>query len=71
MRIAAFRAVGGYDESFSHNEDAEFDHRLRQAGYRIWMSGRTQMVYYPRSTLKGLFFQYLGYGRGRANNVLK
>ncbi|OHV90246.1 glycosyltransferase family 2 protein [Mesorhizobium sp. ORS 3428] len=71
MRIAAFRAVGGYDESFSHNEDAELDHRLRQAGYRIWMSGRTQMVYYPRSTLKGLFLQYLGYGRGRAKNVLK
>lgn len=71
MRIAAFRAVGGYDESFSHNEDAELDHRLRLAGCRIWMSGRTQMVYYPRSTLKGLFFQYLGYGRGRAKNVLK
>jgi succinoglycan biosynthesis protein ExoA len=35
------------------------------------MSGRTQMVYYPRSTLKGLYFQYLGYGRGRAKNVLK
>ncbi|RWB23186.1 MAG: glycosyltransferase family 2 protein [Mesorhizobium sp.] len=71
MRIAAFQAVGGYDESFSHNEDAELDHRLRLAGCRIWMSGRTQMVYYPRSTLKGLFFQYLGYGRGRAKNVLK
>ncbi|TGV62822.1 succinoglycan biosynthesis protein exoa, partial [Mesorhizobium sp. M00.F.Ca.ET.149.01.1.1] len=62
---------GGYDESFSHNEDAELDYRLRQAGYRIWMSGRTQMVYYPRSTLKSLYFQYLGYGRGRARNVLK
>ncbi|CDX13167.1 Succinoglycan biosynthesis protein ExoA [Mesorhizobium sp. SOD10] len=71
MRIAAFRHVGGYDESFSHNEDAELDYRLRQAGCRIWMSGRTQMVYYPRSTLKSLYFQYLGYGRGRARNVLK
>jgi succinoglycan biosynthesis protein ExoA len=71
MRIAAFRAVGGYDESFSHNEDAELDYRLRQAGHRIWMSGRTRMVYYPRSTLKSLYFQYLGYGRGRARNVLK
>lgn len=71
MRIAAFRAVGGYDESFSHNEDAELDYRLRQAGYRIWMSGSTHMVYYPRSTLKSLYFQYLGYGRGRAKNVLK
>ncbi|RWM27465.1 glycosyltransferase family 2 protein [Mesorhizobium sp.] len=71
MRIAAFRAVGGYDESFSHNEDAELDYRLRRAGYPIWMSGGTHMVYYPRSTLKSLYFQYLGYGRGRAKNVLK
>ena len=29
------------------------------------------MVYYPRSTVKGLFRQYLGYGRGRARNLLK
>ncbi|MBZ9992258.1 glycosyltransferase family 2 protein [Mesorhizobium sp. BH1-1-4] len=71
MRISAFQAVGGYDETFSHNEDAELDYRLRQAGYRIWMSGRTQMVYYPRTSLRGLYFQYLGYGRGRAKNVLK
>ncbi|MER8424342.1 glycosyltransferase family 2 protein [Mesorhizobium sp. M1403] len=71
IRISAFTAVGGYDETFSHNEDAELDYRLRQAGYRIWMTGKTQMVYYPRSSLKGLYFQYLGYGRGRAKNVLK
>ncbi|WP_095200896.1 glycosyltransferase family 2 protein [Mesorhizobium carmichaelinearum] len=71
MRISAFGAVGGYDETFSHNEDAELDYRLRQAGYKIWMSGKTQMVYYPRASLKGLYFQYLGYGRGRAKNVLK
>lgn len=71
IRISAFTAVGGYDETFSHNEDAEFDYRLRQAGHRIWMSGKTQMIYYPRSSLKGLYFQYLGYGRGRAKNVLK
>ncbi|RWP78171.1 glycosyltransferase family 2 protein [Mesorhizobium sp.] len=71
MRISAFKAVGGYDETFSHNEDAELDYRLRQAGCRIWMSGKTQMIYYPRSSLAGLYFQYLGYGRGRAKNVLK
>ncbi|WP_305803855.1 glycosyltransferase family 2 protein [Chelativorans sp. J32] len=71
MRISAFEAVGGYDESFSHNEDAELDHRLRQAGFRIWLTARTQMTYYPRSTFKGLYLQYLGYGRGRARNILK
>lgn len=71
MRIAAFEAVGGYDESFSHNEDAELDHRLRAAGYRIWLSGRTSMTYFPRNSLGGLFHQYLGYGKGRARNLLK
>ena len=51
MRVAAFRAVGGYDESFSHNEDAELDYRLRAAGYRIWMTDKTFMVYYPRASV--------------------
>lgn len=71
MRIAAYRQVGGYDESFSHNEDAELDFRLRNAGFRIWMTGETFMTYYPRSNASALFRQYLGYGRGRAKNLLK
>jgi succinoglycan biosynthesis protein ExoA len=71
MSVAAFRAVGGYDESFSHNEDAEFDFRLRAAGYRIWMTDKTVMTYFPRGSIGGLFRQYLGYGRGRAKNSLK
>ncbi|MGB3536639.1 MAG: glycosyltransferase family 2 protein [Mesorhizobium sp.] len=71
MRVAAFRAVGGYDENFSHNEDAELDFRLSAAGYRIWMTDKTFMTYYPRSTAGALFRQYLAYGRGRAKNILK
>ena len=71
MRIAAYRAVGGYDESFRFNEDAELDHRLTQAGYRIWLTDATAMTYYPRSTASALFRQYFGYGGGRARNILK
>lgn len=71
MRMTIFRAVGGYDESFTHNEDAELDHRLGRAGARIWLTGRTFMTYYPRASALGLFRQYLGYGRGRARNLLK
>ncbi len=71
MRISAFTAVGGYDETFSHNEDAELDYRLANAGYRIWMTGKTRMTYYPRSSFGALFLQYLRYGRGRARNMLK
>ena len=71
MRIDAFRSVGGYDQSFRFNEDAELDHRLRQAGHTIWLTDRTGMTYYPRSTASGLFRQYFGYGGGRARNILK
>jgi len=71
MRVDAFRAVSGYDQTFRFNEDAELDYRLRQAGGTIWLTDRTGMTYYPRSTPSGLFRQYFGYGGGRARNILK
>ena len=71
MRLDAFRGIGGYDPAQSHNEDAEFDHRLRQAGGNIWLSGRTGLDYVPRGTPGALFRQYRAYGRGRAITILK
>jgi len=71
MAMEAFRAVGGYDETFRFNEDAELDFRLTRAGYTIWLTDATGMIYYPRATVKGLFKQYFGYGGGRARNILK
>ena len=71
MRIDAYRQVGGYDEEFRFNEDAELDYRLGQAGRRIWLTDATEMTYYPRATPAALFRQYMGYGSGRARNILK
>lgn len=71
MRIAVFRAAGGYDEGFSHNEDAELDRRLTDAGHRIWLTGRTRLTYFPRARLGALMRQYYNFGRGRAKNLLK
>jgi succinoglycan biosynthesis protein ExoA len=71
MEVAAFRAVGGYDEAFSHNEDAEFDYRLNAAGYRVYLCGGTDITYYPRATPLALLRQYFHFGRGRAMNILK
>lgn len=71
MRVDAYREVGGYDESFRHNEDAELDFRLSEAGRRIWLTGATGMIYHPRATPMALFRQYFGYGSGRARNILK
>jgi succinoglycan biosynthesis protein ExoA len=71
MRIEAFRAVDGYDETFSHNEDAELDVRLARAGYRIWLTGRTSLQYFPRSAPLPLFVQYVKYGHGRVRTLQK
>ena len=70
MRIAAFRAVGGYDELFIGNEDAELDFRLRASGFRIYLAA-VSIMYHSRGSAKALFRQYFNYGLGRAMNVLK
>ncbi len=69
--LKTFLHVGGYDETFSHNEDAEFDTRLRKAGGRIFMDADIRLIYLPRATISALARQYYNYGRGRARTLLK
>ena len=69
--LKTFLHVGGYDETFSHNEDAEFDTRLRQAGGRIFLDADIRLAYMPRSTVGALAKQYFNYGKGRARTLLK
>jgi succinoglycan biosynthesis protein ExoA len=71
MDVNAFRFVGGYDESFSHNEDAELDRRLIVAGYRIYLCADADITYYPRKNPLSLFYQYKSFGNGRAKTILK
>jgi succinoglycan biosynthesis protein ExoA len=69
--VAAFRDVGGYDEGFTHNEDAELDARLARHGHRIWLTRAASMIYYPREEPTALLRQYFQYGRGRARTTLR
>lgn len=69
--LKTFLHVGGYDEGFSHNEDAEFDTRLRQANGRIFLDAEIRLTYLPRDSMLGLAKQYYNYGRGRARTLLK
>jgi succinoglycan biosynthesis protein ExoA len=71
MTLDAFTTVGGYDESFSHNEDAELDARFRTSGFQIYLTGKAPVIYYPRRSALALFVQYCKIGRGRARNFLK
>jgi succinoglycan biosynthesis protein ExoA len=68
--IERFVAVGGYDDSVSHNEDAELDVRLARAGGKIWMTRKVDIVYYPRAHPLALYRQYVNYGRGRAHTLM-
>ncbi|MCK1423144.1 glycosyltransferase family 2 protein [Bradyrhizobium sp. 180] len=69
MTIDAFRRAGGYDETFAHNEDAEFDCRLRALGGRIFLDSDIRLSYRPRSSFLSLAKQYFNYGRGRSRTV--
>jgi len=66
-----FLSIGGYDEGFSHNEDAEHDVRAHQAGGRIWMCREATIDYLPRSSLRPLARQYYRHGRGRMQTLLR
>jgi succinoglycan biosynthesis protein ExoA len=71
FKVASFLAVGGYDESFTHNEDAELDARLRANGGKILLAANIVIDYFPRRTARNLTRQYFMYGRGRVRTMLK
>lgn len=71
FRMNRFRALGGYDETFTHNEDAEYDCRLRAAGGSIYMESDLRVEYRPRESLIALARQYYRYGRGRWGTVIR
>ncbi|MFM9916808.1 MAG: glycosyltransferase family 2 protein [Rhizobacter sp.] len=69
FRMTSFSRAGGYDESFTHNEDAELDCRQRALGSRVYLDADIRLAYHPRGTFSGLSRQYFGYGRGRARTI--
>jgi succinoglycan biosynthesis protein ExoA len=66
-----FRALGGYDEGFSHNEDAEYDRRVVLSGGRIYLDQTLRIIYWPRADLASLARQYWNFGKGRARTLRK
>jgi succinoglycan biosynthesis protein ExoA len=66
FRADALAGVGGYDEHFTTNQDAELNERLRRAGGTVWLDPDLVVGYLPRGSLRALARQFRGYGRGRA-----
>lgn len=65
-----FEELGYFEEKFTISEDAEFNWRIRQAGYEIFYSPKIISYYYPRNSVIKFLKQMFRYGILRVN-VLK
>lgn len=54
--------LGLYDEELVRNQDDELNLRLIRSGGTIYQSPKIRLKYFPRSSLKALFLQYMQYG---------
>jgi glycosyltransferase involved in cell wall biosynthesis len=61
-RKKTLEKLGLFDETLVRNQDDELNLRLLRAGGKIWQNPEIVCWYSPRSTLTGLFRQYLQYG---------
>ena len=57
-----FELIGGYDEELIKNQDDEFNFRMNQKGYKIWLDPDIKSYYHSRDNFKKLFRQYYFYG---------
>ncbi|MGH9171787.1 MAG: glycosyltransferase family 2 protein [Acidimicrobiales bacterium] len=64
------RELGGYDEVFGGNEDAELNHRASRAG-GVWLDPSIISSYAVREGYRPLFSQYRRYGLARAGTMRK
>lgn len=69
--IEALRSIGGWDEDFARNEDAELNLRLAAAGHQVWLDPRLVVEYRPRASLRKLASQYFHYGWWRLRTIRK
>jgi succinoglycan biosynthesis protein ExoA len=63
--VELVRELGGWDDRLAVNQDFEFDHRVRRAGYELLLDPAMVIDWHCRQTIGGLFRQYYRYGRGK------
>jgi succinoglycan biosynthesis protein ExoA len=67
----AFERFGGFDEALVRNQDDEHNLRILRGGGRIWQSPKIRSWYHSRTSLRGLFNQYLQYGYWKVQVIRK
>ncbi len=61
-RKEVFEKVGLFDETLVRNQDDEFNFRVLQHGYKLWLDKSVVSKYHVRSSFGKLFKQYFQYG---------
>lgn len=61
--------LGGFNESYSINEDYELNYRIRKSGGKILLSPRIKCKYFARNSLIKLFKQYFLYGQWKVKTL--
>lgn len=61
-RREVFERVGFFDEELARNQDDEFNYRVLQVGFKIFLDPEIQSDYYVRGSISKLYKQYDQYG---------
>jgi glycosyltransferase involved in cell wall biosynthesis len=61
-RKDVFDTCGFFDEELTRNQDDEFNFRLLQSGFKIWLDPEIKSRYFVRASFSKLFRQYNQYG---------
>jgi len=70
-RRQTLEEIGLFDESLMINEDDELNLRIVRRGGRIWQSTAIRSWYYPRDSVRKLFWQYVQYGYWKVRVIQK
>ena len=68
---STFQKVGLFDEELVRNQDDEHNLRIVRGGGKIFQSPKIKSWYKPRSSLPGLFKQYMQYGYWKVRVIQK
>jgi len=66
-----FERFGGFDENLVRNQDDEHNLRIVRGGGRVWQSPKIRSWYHSRTSLRGLFEQYMQYGYWKVQVIRK
>ena len=61
-RNEVFEKIGYFDEDLIRNQDDEFNFRVLQNGFKIYLNSNIKSMYYVRASFSKLYKQYYQYG---------